>query len=197
MPTYAIDAGGTQLSFTVRGLRPVRTEGTFEQVAGTIFVDEDGAARALEVLIAAESLRTGLAARDLHLRSAGFLNARRYPVITYTSREIEQVDPNRYLIRGALRLRGREHPVTLAAVIEPEEAPDGARRGRVSGVVPRAAFGIPRNPLLRALMPPLIGDAIAVTAEVRAAPMRQGGNVEPAASGRPEDSTVGDQSRAA
>lgn len=171
MQTYEIDPDRTRLSFAVRGLLPMR--GAFTRAAGTVTVDERGIPRALEVTIDARSLRTGLAARDLHLCTAAFLNVRRYPTITYSADHIERMGPDRYIVRGLLRLHGREHLVTLEVTPEADDGPDGARRARATGVLPRAAFGIPRNPVLRALMLPLIGDKIAVTADVRAALERE------------------------
>lgn len=168
MPTYVLDADQTRLSFAVAGL--LRTRGELARIAGTVTVDEDDTPRSLHVTIDARSLRTGLLARDLHLRTASFLDARRYPLITYRSQQIEPAGPGRYLVRGLLRVKGREQPVALEAALVPDGGgSDGTRRAHVSGALSRSAFGIPRSRLLRLLMLPMLGDEIAVTADVQAA----------------------------
>lgn len=167
MQTYTVDTDRSRLSFAVPGL--LRTRGAFTRVAGTATVDEQGTPQSLEISIDARSLRTGLAARDLHLRTAGFLNVRRYPMIAYSGERFEQVGPDRYTVGGTLRLHGREHPVALEVTLAPDVGPDGASQASVNAVLRRTAFGIPRNPLLRALLRPIIGDTVAVTADVRAA----------------------------
>lgn len=168
MPTYVLDADQTRLSFAVAGL--LRTRGELTRAAGTVTVDEHDTPQALQVTIDARSLHTGLLARDLHLSTASFLHVRRYPLITYRSQHIELAGVGRYVVRGLLRLKGREHPVTLEVALAPDGSEsDVTRRARVSGVLRRTMFGIPRSPLLRLLIRPLIGDEIAVTADVQAA----------------------------
>lgn len=171
MQTFAIDSARTRLSFVVPGL--LRTQGEFTRIVGTGTADEQGCPHALEVTISAGSLRTGLSARDLHLKSASFLDARRYPTITYHSQYVERIEPNRYTIHGVLRLHGREHPITLDAVLDPDAEPDRARRVHVIGALPRSAFGIPRNAVLRALLPAMIGDSVALSADVCVTPVRE------------------------
>ena len=123
MPTYAIAADQTRLSFAVRGL--LRTQGEFTRIAGTVTTDEHGNPQSLEVTIPARSLSTGLSLCDLHLKTASFLDVRRYPLITYSSQHLEHVGPGRFVIYGLLSLHGWERPVRLEAVLEPDGGPDG------------------------------------------------------------------------
>ncbi|HLZ23479.1 MAG TPA: YceI family protein [Ktedonobacterales bacterium] len=177
MYTYIIDADQTTLSFSVRRL--IRSRGTFTRIAGTVTVNEDGTPNSLEVIIAARSLDTSMPPRDMHLRTASFLAVGRYPMITYNSQDIAQVGPERYTIRGLLRFHGREQPVMLEAVLEPDDGTDGIRRVQVSGVLSRAAFAIPPNPVLDVLMRGMIGDEVHVTSRVCLTPMRDGVVQEP------------------
>jgi polyisoprenoid-binding protein YceI len=169
MTTYTLDSTQTTVSFAVRGLAP--TKGQFSRGTGTITTDERGDPQALEISIATNSLRTGLALRDMHLKTDSFFDARRYPVISYSSRHIERTAENRYIIHGALRLRGRERPVTLMATIDPARGSDGSHRAHVTGIVLRSAFAIPRNRILHASMLAMIGDTVAITADVVASPV--------------------------
>lgn len=157
----------SRLAFAVPGL--LRTQGQFAHVAGTVTADERGTPLSLEVTIAARSLRTGLAPRDLHLRTAGFLDVRRYPIITYRAEQFKQVRPGHYHVRGRLRLRGRDLPVTLQAALAPDDTPDhnpAERHAHVIAVLPRSAFDIPHSAIIRVLLRPLIADEVTVTADV-------------------------------
>ena len=164
MPTYAIDPDQTTLAVSVRRL--LTGHGTFARVTGAVRADERGTLLSVEVSIDARSLRTGISSRDAHLMSPDFLNVRRYPISMFSSQYVEQMQVDRYLIHGLLRLNGREHPVMLAATLEPIDGSAGARRAHVSGALPRSAFAIPQNPVLRAILLPMIGDEVAIAAEV-------------------------------
>lgn len=178
---YAIEADRTRLTFAVPGL--LRTRGEFTCVAGTITADEHGAPLSLEVTIAARSLRTGLAPRDLHLRAASFLDARRYPMIVYRADQFEQDGPGHYQVQGRLRLHGHDLPIALEAALAPDDAPDGdpdaVRHAHVTAILPRSAFAIPRNPILRTLLQPLISDEVTVTADVRGTLVRASAGAVP------------------
>jgi polyisoprenoid-binding protein YceI len=171
MQTYSISQEQTKVAVAVR--RVMSGSGVFTRVAGTVTTGEDGTPQALDVIIDAGSLQTGIAARDLHLKTATFLGVSQYPLMTYSSRRIQQVGPDSYTTHGDLRLHGQTHPITLDVTLDPNVGPDGVRHVRVTGLVSSAAFGIPRNPILRAAMAGMIGDAVHVAAHVFLTPVRE------------------------
>jgi polyisoprenoid-binding protein YceI len=177
MQAYILDSEHTALTYRVHRL--VRSAGAFTRIAGTVTTDDTGAPRSLDVTIAAASLRTGLAPRDDHLRSTDFLAAERFPTIIYGSHDIEQVAPDRYLVHGTLRMKGREHPVTLAAVLDAGLESDDGPRIQVSGELTREAFGIPANPVIVAIMHALVGGSVFVHANVFLVPVRAAAAVTP------------------
>src|SRR5262249_7835736 len=130
-----------------------------------------------------------LSLRDLHLKTASFLDVRRYPVITYSSQHIERVGPDRFAIYGLLSLHGWVRPVRLEAVLEPDDGLDGEslRRAHVTGSLFRSAFAIPRSHVLRAIMRSMISDEVAVTADVRGRLVRESGAAAPLSAGRVHD----------
>lgn len=168
MDTYTIDPDRTSLTFTVPGL--IRTYGEFTRSVGTVTVDEHGNPQALDVTIAAASLHTGISLRDAHLKTAMYLGAERYPVITYTSQHIEQIEANRYAVRGMLRLHGQMQPVALDVTLDAGIQPDGARRVHVKGAVAHTEFGVPSAPM-RWVLTPIISDKVIVTADVHLTPV--------------------------
>ena len=178
MDTYIIAADRSALAVSAR--RVLGGRGTFRRVTGTVSVDENKIPRSLRVSIDARSLRTGIPVRDRHLKTAAFMDAGRYPLITYASERIERGGPDRYTIAGMLRLHGREHPITLDTRLEPADGiesdgdGDGTRCVRFSGTVSSTAFAIPRNPLLRTMVRAMFGDAVAVTGSVCLVPVHDG-----------------------
>ena len=178
MGTFAIAADRSALAVSAR--RVLSGRGTFPRITGTVSVDENETPQSLLAAIDARSLRTGISLRDQHLKTASFLDAQRYPLISYTSERIDRVGPDRFAIAGILRLHGREHPTTLDARLEPADGTDGARCVRFSGTVSSSAFAIPRNPLLRTMVLAMFGDAVAVTGSVCLVPMRESVGAEPA-----------------
>lgn len=164
MQRYIINPDQTRLTFVAPGV--LRTRGAFTRSMGTVTVDEHGNPQSLEVTLAADSLSTGILRRDEHLKTATFLDVRRYPAISYSSQHIEQVGENRFAVQGVLGLHGHAHTVALDVTVDTDVEPDGARRVHVTGAVPRTAFGIPRDAIRRALLLPLIGNSIIVSADV-------------------------------
>ncbi len=172
MQTYTIDASQTVISAMVR--RVLHSRGRFARVAGTVQVDENGAPRAVEVSVDSRAFRTGIAIRDAHLRTAEFLDAGRYPLAVYTSQDIEAIGQDHYTIRGQLLLRGQARSVALQATVIPGVERDGARHIFASGVVSRAAFGIPSGALRRrSFLNAIIGDEVYVTADMVLRPVHE------------------------
>lgn len=170
MQTYSISQKQTTVAVSAR--RILRGSGVFTRVTGAVTADDDGTPRALDIMIDADSLLTGISNRDQHLRTATFLDVARYPLATYHSQSIEQVGADRYTIHGDLRLHGQTHSITLDATLDTNIAADGARRVRVTGLVRRAAFGVPHSPILRTMMAGMIGGVVRVTADVWLIPVR-------------------------
>ncbi|MFC4036218.1 YceI family protein [Streptomyces polygonati] len=136
----------TRSSFALRhktlwGL--VTVKGTFADLAGEGEVQPDGTARGA-LTIAASSLDTGHAKRDVHLRSADFFDTEEHPAIGYTARHAEIDARGKVEVTGELTVRGVTQPLNVAA--------DIARAGdavtlSAETTVDRAAFGLTWNKL--------------------------------------------------
>lgn len=165
-----LTAANTVVTFAVRWLGVLSVRGRFDEVEGTLRIP-NGSVEAADVTIdvLAASLQTGIELRDQHLRGHRFLDADRYPRITFRSERVER--PNGILIvTGRLQLRGVEREVRATC---PLNYADGT--GIQSTVQMGAEFGVPRiphgvgiasgirrfNPLLAA-----IGHTVDIRAEV-------------------------------
>ena len=134
--SYQIDTGRSVVRFATRhlfGLAPVR--GTFAIRSGTVEVAEPLADSAIRAEIDAGSFRTGYAARDGNVRSAGFLDTGRHPVITFSS-----AGTDGSAVTGTLTVRGVTRPVTLA-IEHSAVAPDSFTVRAVTRI-DRTSFGV-------------------------------------------------------
>src|SRR5664280_3556880 len=84
--TWQLDTAHTTVSFTAKHMMITKTRGIFKGVTGTIdFNEANPSASSVSVVMQAATIETGMEARDNHLRSADFLDAEKFPTLTFTS----------------------------------------------------------------------------------------------------------------
>lgn len=112
--TYKVDPVHSSVVFRVKHLNIGFIYGRFNDIRGTIVVDDKNPERSsVELTIRAESIDTGNADRDNHLRSPDFFNAKQFPVITFKSTRVRRIKPNLYEVTGNLSLHGVTRQITL------------------------------------------------------------------------------------
>lgn len=120
--TWEIDPAHTTIEFAVKHMMFTTVRGRFKSFTGTIRVDERDPNRSnVEVDIDASSIDTGVADRDVHLRSADFLDVGNHPRMTFRSTRVEGAhsrNGDRFTVTGDLQIRGTSMPVTLDATLE-------------------------------------------------------------------------------
>ncbi len=88
--------------------------GRFERFEGVVeFNEANPAASTVTVTIDPTSVNTRESARDNHLKSPDFLDAEKYPAMTFTSKRIEILDTTHGKITGDLTIRDVTKEVTL------------------------------------------------------------------------------------
>jgi polyisoprenoid-binding protein YceI len=133
---YEIDTGRSSVTFTTRhlfGLAPVR--GRFAIRAGTVEVAEPIADSRIHAEIEASSFRTGNPMRDRSVRSARLLDARQYPVISFTSGCVDGP-----ALPGTLTVRGITQPVSL--LVERTAVSPESFTARGTARIDRAGSGV-------------------------------------------------------
>jgi len=86
--------------------RLMNADGRFSRFAGDVTVDPaDLHTARVTVRVEADSLDTGIAMRDRHLRSEDFFHVEKFPAITFESLRVEGAG-RRLLVVGRLSLRG-------------------------------------------------------------------------------------------
>lgn len=110
---YTVDPRHTFPSFEVSHLGFSIQRGRFNETAGKVTLDPENNAGRIDVEIATDSISTGLAELEKHLRSPDFLDAARYPKITFRSDKLTYKDGQLAAAEGNLTMHGVTRPVRL------------------------------------------------------------------------------------
>jgi polyisoprenoid-binding protein YceI len=167
--TYRIDPAHSTAQFVVRHMMITNVRGAFGKVEGTVVYDpENPAQSSVEALIDVTSITTQDAQRDAHLKSADFLEAEKYPTITFRSSKVE-VSGEELRAAGDLTIHGVTRPVVLAVEgpTAPGKDPWGNIRVGASGKtkIKRSDFGLTWNAALET-GGILVGDEVKIELEI-------------------------------
>ncbi|TME82458.1 MAG: YceI family protein [Chloroflexi bacterium] len=117
MATWTFDPLHTQVEFSAKHFGMMTVRGNFSEVTATgdIYPDQPERSK-VDVTIRTASIRTHNEQRDNDLRSSYFLEAEKYPTITFKSTKIEKKGEDRGTMTGDLTIKGTTKPVTLKVV---------------------------------------------------------------------------------
>jgi len=149
---WTIDTARSRVEFVVRYVGISTIEGRFTRVRGTVETTEDGQLKAIEAFIPAASVDTGVSERDTHLRSPDFLDAAKYPELTFRAAAIERLGDGQYRVRGEITIRDRTHGTVFQVDTSPQVIDRlGGRRPRASatGTFSRREWGLAWDRILR------------------------------------------------
>lgn len=111
--TYKIDAVHSEVGFKVRHFVS-RVSGRFTKFEGTIQIDEKNVKNStVSVSIDVASISTDNAGRDGHLRSADFLDAEKFPTITFKSTAVTEVSKGQLQVTGDFTMHGVTKSIVL------------------------------------------------------------------------------------
>jgi polyisoprenoid-binding protein YceI len=173
--TWRIDPTTSRVEFTIRKrllVVPMVVTGRFSDVEGVITLDEqDPTSAEASVTISADSVNTGYARRDTHLRQPDFFHVDTHPVIAFRSRRVDASDASgsRYKAVGDLTIRGVTREVTLDAHDLTFEGTGDSRRMKLTLTtnLNRRHFGLVWNTVFLG-----VADELTVTLAIEAAPSR-------------------------
>jgi polyisoprenoid-binding protein YceI len=143
--TWTIDAAHTLVEFSVRHMTVARVTGRFAAVSGEVKVpDGDPLSATVSVSIDVASVSSGHQKRDELIRSADFLDAERFPVITFTSEPADPGAEDQWRIPGVLTIKGTSQPVALYGTFGGVISHRGATRAGFSATttINRKDFGV-------------------------------------------------------
>ena len=147
---YTIDNVHSQMGFAVKHLMVSTVRGDFRDYTGQLEFDPNNLNNfTADVTIQTQSINTNNQDRDNHLRSADFLDAVKYPTITFKSKEIHAATSG-YEIVGDLTIHGVTKQITLPVTINgPVKNPLGGGEEVIGltgeTVINRQDFGVSWN----------------------------------------------------
>ena len=117
MGTWKFDPYHTQVEFSAKHLGMMTVRGHFAEVTagGNIDVEHPEKSQ-VEATINTLSIRTHNEQRDKDLRSSNFLEAEKFPTITFKSTKLELEGDDKGTLTGDLTIKGTTKPVKLKVV---------------------------------------------------------------------------------
>jgi len=164
--TYAFDTVHSRLTFYVSHLGFSNSVGQLSVAPGTfVFDTADWSKGQVTATLPADSLAFGDAKWDAHIKGADFLDAAKFPNISFTATKVTQTGTNTGTLTGDLTVHGVTKPVTLQLRLNgagPHPMRKIAAIGfTATGIVKRSEFGV-------AAYVPMVGDELEVRLEVEA-----------------------------
>ena len=113
---WNIDNLHSSVGFKVRHMMISNVSGTFGNFSAEAITEgEDFSSAKFNFKAAIDSINTGVADRDGHLKSADFFDAANYPEMLFHSTEVKQLATDELEISGDLTIHGVTKPATLKA----------------------------------------------------------------------------------
>ncbi|MFF6999825.1 YceI family protein [Streptomyces sp. NPDC008313] len=111
---YTIDPAHTTIGFVARHAMVTNVKGAFKEFEGTLHLDGgDPAASSATIDARMDSIDTGNADRDTHLKSSDFFKTDEFPAMTFRSTSVEALGGDDYRVTGDLSILGTTKPLTI------------------------------------------------------------------------------------
>jgi len=160
---WHLDPPHSAAQFSVRHLGISIVRGTFTKLTGDVkYSPSDPTKSTVDVVIDAASLDTRVERRDNDLRSDRFLDAAKFPTITFKSKRVAVAAPGTLKVTGDLTIHGvtKEVVLDVDGPTPPIQAMGTSRMGAsASAKINRTDFGITN-------MVPMVADEVAITIDV-------------------------------
>jgi polyisoprenoid-binding protein YceI len=146
---WGIDASHSRLGFTLNHQGIAELQGEFKAVDVQVSASAaDFSDAKIELTAQANSIYTGSEGRDGHLQTADFLDAAKFPTITFKSTSMKKVGEKDYIVKGDFTMHGVTKPIELKArhnaTIQTKQGVDVAGF-KVTGTIKRTDFGVGMN----------------------------------------------------
>jgi polyisoprenoid-binding protein YceI len=111
---YTIDPAHTTIGFVARHAMVTNVKGSFQDFTGALHLDgTDPSRSAASIDVVMDSIKTGSADRDGHLKSADFFKTDEFPTMTFRSSSAQALGGDDYRITGDLTILGTTRPLTI------------------------------------------------------------------------------------
>ena len=111
---YELSENSSKIQFMVKHKITKDVYGEFLKSKGKVFYDRGtNEILKVEAVIDVNSIDTGIAKRDRHLKSPDFFHASKHPFIFFESSKIEKIKDSEYKVLGNLTIRGVKKEIFL------------------------------------------------------------------------------------
>jgi polyisoprenoid-binding protein YceI len=167
---WIVDASHSNAGFSVRHMMITNVRGEFQKLEGTVTFDAaNPEATQIEASIDVASINTRDPQRDGHLKSPDFLDAEKFPKLSFKSKSVKAKGKEHLTVTGDLTIRGVSKEVVLD--VEGPSAPSTDPFGNVrvgataTTKIKRDEFGIVWNAALEA-GGVLVGNDVNITIDI-------------------------------
>ncbi len=167
--TWTVDAGHSNVAFSVRHLMVAKVRGRFTDFAGTITVAEDALQSKVDAVVKMASVNTDDEGRDGHLRSDDFFATDQFPEMTLATTAISAKGSD-YVLHANLTIKGVTRPVDFALEFDGVATdPWGNTKAgfTAEAEINRKEWGLEWNVALEA-GGVLVGEKVKITLEIEA-----------------------------
>lgn len=110
---YKMDPAHSVIGFAIRHFEISLVRGRFKDFTGAINYDASDVTKStVEFTAKVESVDTGVAGRDNHLRNADFFEVAKFPEMTFKSTKVEKKGDG-YVLHGDFTLKGVTKPISF------------------------------------------------------------------------------------
>lgn len=167
---WALDPTHSEIGFKVKHMMFTNVSGKFDRFDISAHTEDENFETAqINFSAAAESINTGNADRDNHLKSGDFFDAAQYPQLEFSSTAFKKINDEQYELHGNLSLHGVTKPVQLSVEYGGiGKDPWGNTKAgfSISGKFNRKDFGLTWNAALEA-GGVLVSEEVRLNAEVQ------------------------------
>jgi polyisoprenoid-binding protein YceI len=167
---WGIDPAHSEIGFKVKHLMITNVKGEFNEFDGSfVTTGDDFLTAEIDLWMNPESIDTGNADRDKHLKSEDFFDVVKYKEITFVGNTIEFVEEGSYNLYGDLRIKGISKRIKLGVEFSGiAKDPWGNQKAgfTLHGKINRKDWGLTWNSTLEA-GGVLVGDEILINCEIQ------------------------------
>ncbi len=164
---FVIDGAHTSVGFEVPHLVISTVQGNFKKFEGNFFISEKmtkegAAAYKTNFTVDAESIDTGMAKRDEHLRSPDFFDAKKFASMKFVSTGIEVEGDKKFRLKGDLTIKDKTKPVVFDVAYKGMVMAQDKKRAafKATAEIDRKDYGLTWSNVVEA--GPVVGDTITI-----------------------------------
>jgi polyisoprenoid-binding protein YceI len=170
---YTIDPIHSFTCFIAQHLEVGQVWGCFDSIKGKIIIADDPTLSSIDISIDTASIRTHNEKRDEDIRSAQYLDVKKFPTMTYHSDRVTAEPGGHLTVEGKLTIRDVTRPVSLDVVFKGSvDDPWGNTRIAFNGntKISRKDFGM-MTELMRETGGLLVGKDIIINIAIELLPL--------------------------